>query len=230
MSEGKHPYMGSKGPIVQLINHLRNSFPQNLDANTLKKLGIGPNNEGVLLNVLRFIGVIDEAGQKTESGAKVFTLHDDSAFQTALSELVKNGYSELFSLYGDKSWELDTDALITFFRQHDQTSALTGKRQAITFETLTSLCGHKEMPTVKDKSKTNAQSPKNEKIEKKVKKTPKSSPPESKPQVQQIPSSTIPKQGTVGLTVRIEVNLPADGDQDTYDRIFKSIRENLLNG
>jgi len=33
----------------------------------------------------------------------------------------------------------------------------------------------------------------------------------------------------VGLTVRIEVNLPADGDQDTYDKIFKSIRENLLN-
>ena len=34
----------------------------------------------------------------------------------------------------------------------------------------------------------------------------------------------------VGLTVRIEINLPAEGDQETYDRIFKSIRENLLNG
>jgi hypothetical protein len=34
----------------------------------------------------------------------------------------------------------------------------------------------------------------------------------------------------VGLTVRIEINLPATGDQDTYDKIFKSIRENLLNG
>jgi len=27
----------------------------------------------------------------------------------------------------------------------------------------------------------------------------------------------------VALTVRIEINLPATGDQDTYDRIFKSI-------
>ena len=34
----------------------------------------------------------------------------------------------------------------------------------------------------------------------------------------------------VALTVRIEINLPAAGDQDTYDRIFKSIRENLLRG
>jgi hypothetical protein len=32
----------------------------------------------------------------------------------------------------------------------------------------------------------------------------------------------------VGLTVRIEVNLPASGDQETYDRIFKSIRTNLI--
>ena len=32
----------------------------------------------------------------------------------------------------------------------------------------------------------------------------------------------------VGLTVRVEINLPADGDQETYDRIFKSIRENLI--
>lgn len=36
--------------------------------------------------------------------------------------------------------------------------------------------------------------------------------------------------GGVALTVRIEVNLPAQADQETYDRIFKSIRANLLNG
>lgn len=34
----------------------------------------------------------------------------------------------------------------------------------------------------------------------------------------------------MALTVRVEINLPAGGDQETYDRIFKSIRENLLNG
>jgi hypothetical protein len=34
----------------------------------------------------------------------------------------------------------------------------------------------------------------------------------------------------VGLTVRVEVNLPANGDQETYDRIFRSIRENLIDG
>ncbi len=32
-----------------------------------------------------------------------------------------------------------------------------------------------------------------------------------------------------GLTVRIEINLPADADQETYDKIFRSIKENLIN-
>ncbi len=36
--------------------------------------------------------------------------------------------------------------------------------------------------------------------------------------------------GNVGLTVRIEINLPANGTQETYDNIFQSIRKNLLNG
>jgi hypothetical protein len=33
-----------------------------------------------------------------------------------------------------------------------------------------------------------------------------------------------------GLTVRVEVNLPADADQETYDKIFQSIRKNLIDG
>lgn len=41
-------------------------------------------------------------------------------------------------------------------------------------------------------------------------------------------SDGIPKRD-FGLTVRVEVNLPPAADQETYDRIFRSIRENLLN-
>ena len=36
--------------------------------------------------------------------------------------------------------------------------------------------------------------------------------------------------GNFGLTVRIEVNLPAQADQETYDKIFSSIRKNLIDG
>lgn len=33
----------------------------------------------------------------------------------------------------------------------------------------------------------------------------------------------------IGLTVRVEINLPTDGSKETYDNIFKSIKENLIN-
>ncbi len=33
-----------------------------------------------------------------------------------------------------------------------------------------------------------------------------------------------------GLTVRIEINLPADASQDAYDKIFQSVRKNLIDG
>jgi hypothetical protein len=35
---------------------------------------------------------------------------------------------------------------------------------------------------------------------------------------------------SLGLTVRVEINLPADGSKETYDAIFKSIKKNLLGG
>lgn len=228
MAEEKHPYMGSKGPVIQLVTHLRSSFPATLDASTLKKLAIGPNSEGVLLNVLRFIGIIDENGKKTGAATNAFTLHEDSAFQSALSLLVKVGYSELFELHGEKAWNLDTNSLITFFRQHDQTSAITGKRQAVTFEALSSLCGYSEIPEVRGKAKP--------KTVAKADTTKQTSHPPPKPvtekhkQAAPIATASVGRENNVGLTVRIEVNLPSDGNQETYDKIFKSIRENLLNG
>jgi hypothetical protein len=133
---------------------------------------------------------------------------------------------------GIRSWELDHDALITFFRQHDQTSAITGKRQAVTFEALSSLCGHQQMPSVKGKQKTSPRPQNNNKNTKKTIKQKQVSAPAINltANQQNHRDNNSSENRPVGLTVRIEVNLPADGDQETYDRIFKSIRENLLNG
>jgi hypothetical protein len=53
------------------------------------------------------------------------------------------------------------------------------------------------------------------------------------PSTKDLGNTTTQREGgdrVLGLTVRIEINLPAQGDQKTYDTIFKSIRENLLNG
>jgi hypothetical protein len=221
----KYPYMSGTGSLVQIVSHLRRSFPAGgVTADTLKKLGLAPNNESYIINALRFVDVIDEEGKKTEGATRVFSQHDDAAFQQAFAALVEAAYSGLFELHGGDAWTLDRDALIQFFRSTDDTSAIVGSRQASTFVALSSLSGHGDAPVVKTPSAKRAQG---------EARSPK--PPAGKKAGTQV--SPLARSGDgahasarrdVGLTVRIEVNLPADGDQQTYDRIFKSIRENLI--
>ena len=218
----KHPYISGPGGLVKAIKQFRSSLPPKIDASILKKLGIAPKNESYLINVLKFLNVIDDDGAPTADAQSTFTQNDDSVFGKKLSEMMKKAYSDLFSLHGENVWDLDSNALVTYFRQSDQTSAVVGTRQATTFQTLAALAGYGEVPSTRQstprKGETVATSTKE--------KTPK------KPKTKAPPTSNV---GTgygkdFGLTVRIEINLPADGDQATYDRIFKSIRENLLNG
>jgi hypothetical protein len=216
----KHPYVSGSGGLVKAIQQLRNSLPSKIDAYILKKLGIAPKNESYLINVLKFLSVIDDDGTPTDEARATFSQHDDSAFGKKLSEMMKKAYSELFGLHGEKAWNLDNNALVTFFRQSDQTSAVVGSRQAMTFQTLAAFAGHGEVPSARQST------PRKGKASIKKAKSSKQT---------EVPSPPSPNTGTgggkdIGLTVRIEINLPEGGDQATYDRIFKSIRENLLNG
>ena len=219
----KHPYIQGPGNFVPIIMHFRKSFPTTVTAETLQKLGFAPKNETYVLNVLRFLGLLDQDGKKTEAASKVFNLHDDGAFSQEFSKIVERAYHALFELHGDKSWNLDIDSLMTFFRSSDQTTAIVGKRQAITFQILAAFSGHGEVPIAKAGSVKAISSLK--------KKTEKNMGQETGAKKNSGKRNNVPEKGTknFGLTVRIEINLPADGDQETYDRIFKSIKENLLN-
>ena len=220
----KHPYVQAPGNLAQVMSHLRKSFPGTMTAETLKKLGFAPNNESYVLNVLRFIGLIDDTGKKTETAGKVFSQHNDSAFQKQFSEIVKGAYKDLFELHGDNTWTLGTESLVTFFRSTDHTTDLVGKHQARTFQVLAGFSGHQEIPEPKSTPAKGTT-----KVAKK-KATSKAAPVTLQSELQAAKPSVVTSGNDFGLTVRIEINLPADADQDTYDRIFKSIRENLLNG
>lgn len=221
----KHPYVHGPGALAQVITQFRKSFPATVDASTLKKLGIAPNNESYVLNVVRFLGLIDQDGKKTPEATKVFNIHDDAQFAKAFASVVSQAYAALFDLHKDGAWDLDNAALINFFRTNDETTAVVGRLQASTFKGLAAYAGHGAVPVVKargDKAKKQPGKPAK----------PAAKGPGVPTHTPQAPMSPLPAitGGAVGLTVRIEINLPADGDQATYDRIFKSIRENLLNG
>lgn len=219
----KHPY-ASPGAVTAAVNQFRKSFPMKISADTLRKLSIAPKNESYVINTLRFVGAIDAEGNKTDSATSAFSQHDSAVFQNEFGEMVKKAYTELFALHGDTAWELGFDSLIAFFRNGDQTSDIVGRRQASTFQALASLAGHGAEPMA-PKSSVKSSKPKSS-----VSKWKASTAGQTEP-----PKLSAPKtnnggfEGGVGLTVRIEVNLPAAADEETYHRIFRSIRENLLN-
>lgn len=232
----KHPYASGSGAVTQLISHLRKSFPPTVTADTLKKLSIAPQNETYVLNIMKFIGVLDAENKKTASASTVFNKHDNADFQQDFEKLVAAPYHELFSLHGEDAWTLPLDKLISFFRSHDGTSEIVGKRQAGTFQTLARISGKLEDTPLTTHSVSNNSGSKTARRVSPVKKpllsaaTKASLPASGSTILEQSDQTKSGGAAEVGLTVRIEINLPPGGDQATYDAIFKSIRENLLNG
>jgi hypothetical protein len=149
------------------------------------------------------------------------------AFAAEFEKLVMEAYEELFELHGDSAWTQDRNGLTQFFRTTDHSSDVVGTRQAGTFSALAALSGHAEVPV--SKASVTVRKPKPPADGSTKTKTARGQSTSSKI-ISPGNGNTDNGQQSVGLTVRIEVNLPASGDQETYDRIFQSIRKNLLNG
>lgn len=220
------PYVPSGGVIQQAVDQFKKALPAKIDAATLKKLGVAPSNEGYVINTLKFLGIVDDQNDRTDVGVELFSTHGDEAFSKAFEKIIYDKYSALFELRGQESWSLDRDALISFFRASDKTTAIVGARQAVTFAALASMAGKRAA------APRNAQpSAPRPRAAAPVGKT-KAAVAKAPTAKAELPASTnAAKQGEsdVALTVRIEINLPANGSQATYDNIFKSIRANLLN-
>lgn len=223
-----HPYISGPGSVEQMIGHLRKNFPATVTSETVKKFALAPNNESYVINALQFIGVIDEEGQRTEKGHDAFVLGDD-AFPKAFEELVKQAYSDLFELRGDSAWTLPRSDLVSYFRTTDKTSEVIGGRQARLFQTFAALAGHDVTngasgPTTK-KTQTKTKANKTKKA-KNVSTGDASTGTIMSANAQ--PNDIAAARKDMALTVRIEINLPANGTKETYDNIFKSIRANLI--
>ena len=218
-----HPYISGTGNITSMIGYLRKNFPAMVTSDTVKKLGLASNNESYVINALRFLGVIDEEGRRTDKGQHTFTIHEDGAFKKAFAGLVRTAYKDLFDLRADEAWKLSKSDLIGYFRTVDKTSELIATRQAAVFQAFRGLAGYEGGPEPKasiSKPATKQKAAKSEKAKVSTKATATT----AEPAVHFKPGKK-----DMALTVRVEINLPAEASAETYDNIFKSIKANLLN-
>jgi hypothetical protein len=219
------PYVSSPGSLAKLIAQLRKKFPDEVGAESLKSWGIAPRNESYFINTLVFLGIIDEAG-KTAKEIRDLFVQDDLAFKKGFEFLVRKAYKKAFDLFGEEAWDKTPNDLISFFRS-DGASELIGQLRSKTFKSLSGLAGHGDILMPKETKKpsaTKAKEPYKARVSKRKTKGPLAGDTSA---TDILPDNDLQP---LALTVRIEVNLPANADQATYDSIFKSIRENLING
>ena len=217
-----HPYISGPGNVEQMIGFLRKTFPATVNAETVKKFSLASNNESYVINALQFIGIIDEEGKRTLAGQQVMVLSGND-FSKAFGDLIRTAYKDLFEIRGDEAWTLPKAALTNYFRTSDKTSDVIGSRQAGLFQVFARLSGY-EATSVSGVGSLIAAKPKPGKPKLASLKVPKAV------QVKENTSTDSDKLGRreMAMTVRIEINLPANGSQETYDNIFKRIRANLI--
>lgn len=225
------PYTSGQGAVTQTFAQLRKGAPPKIDASYLQRFNIAPANESYVLSILRFLGIIDEGGTRPD-GRSDYLFGNDDAFKTGLESAVRSAYSQLFDEMND-ALQADRDTLIHWFRGADKTSALVGQRQATTFLTLAALAGHGELPQARangQKTSSSSGSPaKKPKASSTARSVAKPEAPASELlTAQSAPVAVGSGDREVGLSVRVEVNLPAGGDAATYDAIFASIKKHLM--
>ena len=221
-----YPYTFGQGALVKSFEQFRKVFPPTVDASTLKRSNIAAANESYIINIFRFLDLIDDEGKKIDGVTDVF-FHGEDEFKSGLEGLITTAYADLFAEHGANAWDEGKDGLTTWFRVKDKTSELIGGRQASTFLTLAALSGHgeplKPAPTTKATTPPNTVKPKSLRPLKedsaKAAETLVTTP---------TPQSVPATDSAVGLTVRVEVNLLAAGSPEVYDAIFASIRKNLI--
>ncbi|HEV7308813.1 DUF5343 domain-containing protein [Ensifer sp.] len=219
-----HPYISGPGNITQMIGFLRKNFPATISSETVKKYQVASNNESYVINALQFLGIIDEEGKRTNKGHEVLLL-PQGQFEKAFASLVREAYADLFEIRGEDAWTLTKAELTAYFRTNDKTSEVIGSRQAGVFQAFSVLAGNEQQvtPTKPRAPASNSNS-----------KTTKLKPSKTKQTDIVIEPVTVSVPGhassrrDMALTVRIEINLPAEGSQETYDNIFKSIKANLI--
>ncbi len=220
----RHPSISGRNNVIKIIEQLQNRFPPSINVDIIKKFMIAPKAERSIIYMLKFLNLIDADGNAVSESEDVFLKPGDD-FKIGFSKIIEKAYHKLFTIYGEDAWLLGDEKLLTFFREEDKGAVRVGEDRVKTFKTLAEIIGKREPQS---KAAAQVKSSATTKTNKPKQATPKINAPKSAPITMPTEQLQLKPSGNFALSVRIEVNLPSGGTKETYDNIFKSIRENLI--
>lgn len=205
----EYAYTSGTGKLKQFLNEIRTSgVPERLIVKELEKRGYKTKEDRRIIPILKAIGFLDVSGKPT----KRYTDYQNSEnSKKVLAEGIREGYSELFKLYPD-AYKQDTKKLNGFFKTETKLGDKAVSYIQGTFQALCSMAdfdGEYTPPPadgeeLAEPSKDNGNSS----------------------NVPIIPDMM--DGSSVTINVNLQLSLPETKDYEVYDKIFESLKKNLL--
>ena len=195
------PYMSNPAKIKQFLEHVQSaSIPPKVTQNYLLSAGYKSKNDQPLINIMKFVGFLDSSGVPTS----VWQDYRAKTRATAvLAKAIQTSYVDLFAMYPD-AFRKDDEALRNYFTSKTNVGKSTINYIVLTFKNLCKLADDFEAVSVEDAV--------------------------PEPVISLAEEATRIPTSTPGLTVNINIQLtlPATDDETVYDRLFASLKRNLL--
>jgi Family of unknown function (DUF5343) len=206
-------YTTNSAKIGKLLEVIQSSgVPPKLTFQHLEALGFKSKNDRVLLTIIKALGFASSTGQPTERWQQY---RNKSQGATVLAQGVREHYSELFKTYPDAHLK-DSEALHNFFSTHTTVAASTLKLMIMTFKALVGLADFDtEASTIAPVSSTTP---------------PIAAATGSQTGGPQATGLNLKSQANGGVTINIniELALPENATQETFNAFFSSMKKHLL--
>ena len=126
---------GKTKPLLEKIRTV--GVPPKVTEAWLKTLGFKSTNDRTLIGVLKFIGLIDQAGIPTARWSAYRANH-----RTVLGEAIRSGYADLYAVYPDAHTRSNTELQHVFSTSSSAGQQVVGK----TVKTFKALVEEAEFP------------------------------------------------------------------------------------
>lgn len=203
----KIPYAHNDGNLKKFLTEKlpEANIPQKVNQKYFETLGYKSKNDRPIIGVLKFLGIIDSSGNPTQVYRD---LRDSTKAKKVLGEQIRKSYTELYSVYPD-AHNRDDEAIANVVRSNSDASKATIAMTVRTFKTLSELA---------DFSNENYEAS-----------TSNSIPDDNHtPSISKRIDAGLSGDSAIVLNVNIQLTLPETTNYEIYDKLFESLRKNLL--
>ncbi len=198
----EYPYMNKIGTIRDFLKKIKEvGIPDKIAMKELLTLGFKSNNDRPIINILKFIGFLDN-GVPTDT-YKEFRVASKS--KSVMASSLKRTYSELFKVYPYADTQSIGD-LRDFFASKSSFGQQVLGSQVNTFK---ALCDFADFQTTIPEG------------DQAIEPSEKALPITARTQQSHLSPATT-------ININIQLQLPATDDSTVYDKIFQSLKKHLL--